>query len=170
MKKTLKRLIAISMVITMSIGCFPFNAQATSALHDDMELVSENIEYLENEITLITTIHEQASHTTGISTRATTYSKTGTKTQTGMNGSMVLYSLSVTGTFTVNPGVSATCTESSYGYTINDSAWALDSASASRSGNKATASGTFKRTLLLITVETVTLNPVLSCDVNGNLS
>ena len=119
----------------------------------------------------VTTIHEQISSGSGVSTKATPYTKTGTRTQTAKNSSNVtLYSFTVKGTYTVNPGVSATCTASSYSHTISNSDWYLDSASASRTGNKAMATGTFKRKILFIVVETQVLSPTLTCDKNGNLS
>ncbi|MDY2983051.1 MAG: hypothetical protein SOT00_06725 [Eubacteriales bacterium] len=63
-----------------------------------------------------------------------------------------------------------TCTASSYTYQIHNSSWSFSSGSASKSGNTATAKGTFARKVLGITVDSKTLTVSLSCDKNGNLS
>lgn len=79
-----------------------------------------------------------------------------------------LWTFYVYGTFTVNPGVSATCTSTSYSTDIAASNWHLDGASTYASGNQAIGDATFIRKLLFITVETRTAHVVLTCDSNGN--
>jgi len=97
-------------------------------------------------------------------------SKSGQKSYTAKNSSgQVQWKFTVKGSFTYT-GSSATCTSSSYTSSISNSEWSLKSASASKSGNKATATGTYIRKLLGITVDTKTVAPSLSCDKNGNLS
>ncbi len=81
-----------------------------------------------------------------------------------------LFSFTVHGTFSVNSGVSASCTKSSYSYSITNKAWELKSASATRSGNKAIANAEFIKKLVFVTVDTFDANIVLACDSNGNLS
>lgn len=80
----------------------------------------------------------------------------------------ILWTFYVFGTFTVNPGVSATCTSTSYSTNIISDSWQLDSASTRSSGNQAIGDATFIRKLLFVTVETRTAHVVLFCDVNGN--
>ena len=75
----------------------------------------------------------------------------------------------VSGTFSYT-GSSATCTASSCDVTIYDSAWYIVSKSASKSGNKATASVTMGYKALGVTVNKVPISMSLSCDANGNLS
>ena len=70
----------------------------------------------------------------------------------------------------MNSGVSASCTKSSYSYSITNKAWELKSASATRSGNKAIANAEFIKKLVFVTVDTFDANIVLACDSNGNLS
>ena len=81
-----------------------------------------------------------------------------------------LFSFTVHGTFSVNSGVSASCTKSSYSYSITNKAWELKSASATRSGNKAIANAEFIKKLVFVTVDTFNANIVLTCDSNGKLS
>ena len=73
------------------------------------------------------------------------------------------------GTFSYT-GSSATCTASSCDVTIYDSAWYIVSKSASKSGNKATASVTMGYKALGVTVNKGPISMSLSCDANGNLS
>ena len=81
-----------------------------------------------------------------------------------------LFSFTIHGTFSINSGVSATCTKSSYTYSISSSAWQLKSASASRSSNKAIGDAEFIKKILLIKVDTLNPHVVLSCSNNGSLS
>lgn len=74
----------------------------------------------------------------------------------------------LTGTFTYT-GSSATCTASSVDVAIYNSAWYVSYKTAGKSGNKATASVTMKKTSDNVT-SSVPVNLSLSCDANGNLS
>ena len=173
MKKMFKKILALSLITIVFVSGFCINSQAETIDNsiEEFVVVKENIELLDNGITITTTITERVLKTTDRNpSKAATYTKTGKATQTAKNGSTTLFSFTVHGTFTVNPGISATCTSSSYSHSITESAWSLDSASASKSGNKASASGTFKKKLLFITVDTMTLNLTLTCNANGVLS
>jgi len=173
-KKTLVVLMAMSIVGAFSITSTAENLKQSIGIADEMVLVGEDIEYLGNGLVLVTTIHQQVepfSNETIYSTNNSTYTKTGSKTQTFRNSlNEVLFSYTVNGTFRVNPGVSASCTSSTASRSINSSAWSLSSSTASRSGNRAMATGVFNRRLLGIVVETRTLNLTLTCNVNGVLS
>lgn len=128
------------------------------------------MEYFEDGSQIITCVYEDISNQ-GISTAATTVSKTGRKTKTGKDSDgETLWSLTVTGTFTVVTGSSATCTASSYSYTVPGSGWSLQSGSATKSGNTATANGNFIKKILGITTQNINVSVTLSCDVNGTLS
>lgn len=76
----------------------------------------------------------------------------------------------LTGTFSINQGVSSTCTAASHTTSIADTAWSVKSATSSKSGNQAIGDGEFIRKLLFVTVETKSCHLVLTCDKNGNLS
>ena len=104
-------------------------------------------------------------------TRATTYTKTGSKYYILRNkNGAELWRFTVHGTFSVNSGVSSTCTGVSHSISITEDAWQNESASTSRSGNQAIGDATFIKKLLFITVETKGCHVVLTCDSNGNLS
>lgn len=81
-----------------------------------------------------------------------------------------LWRFTVHGIFTVNPGVSATCTKDSCDFSISDDSWHNESASSSHSGNQAIGDAVFIRKILLLTVATQTCHVTLTCDSNGNFS
>jgi hypothetical protein len=170
MKILFKRTVAVLMVMAIGVLC-PIVSAAENfkqgvGLASEMVLVSEEVAHLNGGLILVTTIHEQVAPSS-----RSTYTKSGSKTQTVRNSSNVaLFSYTVHGVFTVNPGISATCTSSTASHTIHDSAWSLASSTASRSGNRALATGVFNRRLLGIVVETRTLDLTLTCSVNGVLS
>ena len=98
-----------------------------------------------------------------------TWGVTGSKQYTYYeSNSVAQWKAVLTGTFTYT-GSSASCTESSVGVTIYNSAWYIGNKLASKSGNTAKASVTMKRTNNDVTA-TVPVNLTLTCDVNGYLS
>lgn len=101
------------------------------------------------------------------STTATTYTKSPSKThniKNAANNTLVSYTLYAT--FTYN-GSTSSCTSVSYSTTVYDSTWCFTSATASRSGNKATGSYTAKCPTL---GQTVSNTITITCDANGNIS
>lgn len=76
----------------------------------------------------------------------------------------------LTATFSYVYGVSATCTNADYSYTIYDDSWKFSDGSTSRSGATAYGYGTFKNKFLFITTKTVEIDLSMTCDVYGNLS
>ncbi|MBQ3604285.1 MAG: hypothetical protein IJA02_10615 [Clostridia bacterium] len=154
----MKRLISFVLCLVVFISSLAFNVSANNGA--DL-LLSENGYYVE------TTIIEDKSSIT----RASTYTKSGSKVQTVRDADgNVLFSFTLKGTFTVNSGVSATCTSVSYTYSITDDAWDFDSANTSKSGNTASGTAIFKKKILFITTTEETINLTLQCDKNGNLS
>lgn len=112
---------------------------------------------------VITSVEPNLASATGI------YAKSASKAYNLYNSDgEKLWSFYVHGTFTVNPGVSATCTSTSYSTDIAASNWHLDGASTYASGNQAIGDATFIHKLLFITIETRTARVVLTCDSNGN--
>ena len=102
-------------------------------------------------------------------TRATS-TKTAKKAGSHKNASgTVLWSVTVTGTFTYN-GTTSSCTKSVVSTSVSNFNWKISSSSSSKSGNKATATATAKcfydGSMISTTSKTVTL----TCDKNGNLS
>lgn len=80
------------------------------------------------------------------------------------DATLVSYTLSAE--FTYN-GTTSTCTYVSHSETVYDSTWYFSSATASKSGNKATGSYTAKCPTL---GQTVSNTITITCDANGNIS
>lgn len=173
MKRSLLKL-AAAFCAVMITG-IPFCSVVSAANMDSDYQLSQDertsVEYLDNGLIIITTISESLIYPNSQSSiLSSTYSKSGTKTQVVKNSSNeTLFSFSVTGQFTVDPGISSICTLSSYNYSISDSAWSLYSATASKSGNSAYGSATFRKKLFDVVIDTQTLNIAVSCDTNGNI-
>lgn len=158
----MKRLLAIILTAVILVSLLGITAYAQSP----EVVISETTEYFEDGSSVTTTITQLE---TNYLTRATK-TITGSKTKTVKNGDGdVLYKFKVTGTFTVNEGVSSTCTAVSCSASNLASGWSLDSSSTSKSGNKASATGIFKYTVLFISITQET-TATLSCDKNGVLS
>lgn len=164
MKKLLSMACVIILVISVcSVSCL---AEANVDEKNPSKLVSENTEYYSDGSKIVTQIFE-----VDVVSSKGTITKSGTKTRTGYDSNNnVTCSFTVHGTFTVNTGVSATCTSSTYTYSTNGNGWSLKTASATKSGNSAIGTSTFVRKVLLITVDTLNLNCTLYCNKNGVLS
>lgn len=164
MKKKLFGLLSMLFVLTFSLTPSAVYAGITPP---QIELPITSVSYEYNTdgsyVQIVTTAEITSISATGI------YTRNASKTYNGCNSSGdLLWSFSVYGSFSVNPGVSATCTSTSYSTNIPSSSWQLDSASTYASGNQAIGDATFIRKLLFITVETRTAHVVLTCDSNGN--
>ena len=154
-----KRIIVLLVAVILCLGSIPALADNSSeefqiiAFSDGsyliMELIGDSIEtQLDYNRTSVTK-----------SKAATYYSNSGVKA----------FTLTVTGSF-IYDGTSATCTSSSNSSTIYNNEWSLKTASASHSGNTATATGTFVRKVLGIVVSTKVLTVSLSCSPTGVFS
>ncbi len=97
----------------------------------------------------------------------------------GYNGEMqiredkdgkLIWKYVLTGEYTVVDGVSSVCTNAYYTYTINDSKWSINDPSTSYSDNVAYGYCVFKKKVLFITTNTITVDISLTCDVNGVIS
>lgn len=75
----------------------------------------------------------------------------------------------MTGTFTYT-GLVSTCSYAVVNVEIVDDAWYVVSKTAGHSSNTATADLVMGQKLLGITVNKETIEMILSCDANGNLS
>lgn len=153
MKKISCVLIAILMAFSTSIiACASSDVVTT-------------VEYFEDGSCIETTLIVEK----GISTYTTQY-KDGTKKITYKDeDGIVCWSATLTATFRYT-GSSATCTESTVSYEIYDSAWRMTSATASKSGNIATADVTAKRYTLGIPFKTIDRTITLTCSANGTIS
>lgn len=166
MKKIISIVLAI--VVLFSFCSISINADTPSINNLNERIISETVEYYADGSSAVITI---AEGTAEIGDRATAYTKSGSKTYTARNSSgNVLWKFTVHGTFSVNAGVSATCTNTSYSTSNIASGWSLKSGSSYASSNKAIGDGTFEHKVLFIVTETKSCHVVLTCDVNGNLS
>lgn len=164
----MKWLMSLLCSVLLVLCCVAFAPCANAAENESFEelvLVSENVEYLEDGSSIITTVYEEV-----VTTRSNLYTKTGTKERvyTDADGNIV-WSLTVHGEFRVIEGASVTCTSASCSSTIYNDNWSCTRKSASPSGNQAVANGVFEKTLLGIVISTENVNVTLSCDPYGNL-
>lgn len=167
MKKLITFLLTAIFALTTALPGNILTAQAAAEETLLSETVSETIEYFEDGSYVVVTVTRPSGRTA----RATTYQMSGSKAYIDYNqNGEELWRFTVNGTFTVNEGVSATCTAATYTISITNTAWSNKSASAYASGNQAIGDATFIRKLLGITVETRDCHVVLTCDEYGNLS
>lgn len=153
----MKRLFTLLLTILM-LSC---SVLCTAATETPLSGTKTTIEYLENGDYIKTVITWEESNT-----RA---SKTASKTATFYNNSDVaIWSLTVTGTFTYN-GTTSSCTSCSHSTAIHQAGYALQSASSSKSGNTATATGVAVTTLAFVSME-LPITTKLTCSANGTLS
>lgn len=165
MKKIFSLFLSV-MMLTAVLSANIVTVQASEA-EDNVTgvVISETVEYFEDGSYATITVTEEPT------TARATSSKSGSKYYLMRNSDgEELFRLTVHGTFSVNSGVSATCTAASRTYSISDDAWQVKTTSVSKSGNTATANGTFVRKLLGITIETQSCTVTLTCDKYGNLS
>lgn len=161
---TMKKILAMLCMAVLMVSVPA--AVLAETQEDEGVVVSETTEYQEDGSYIEIVVRELPAVT-----RATT-SKSGSKTYTRKDSDgTVLWTFTEKGTFSVNTGVSATCTAASCSTSIKDSAWTVAEKTSKKSGNKAIGNGTFKKKLLgVITTLTKSCEVVLTCDKNGKLS
>ncbi len=164
MKKILSLILALAFMLCMTLSANGLSADAPIS----EIIVSQTTEYLDDGSVLTVTITEEISDVMLLSD---TYVRSGTKTYTlkDADGNEQWW-FKLRGQYNVTTGVSAVCTVSSYTHSIMETRWSLDSASTSKSGNKAMGEATFKKKTLFIVTETKDISLTLTCDTNGNLS
>lgn len=157
MKKKISAIFTCLLLLT----CFAVNSSVSALTEQETD-----IEYFADGSYIVTTITQES-----FLTRAASNTVKGNKSHTyyNSNGS-IDWVFTVTGTFSVVSGVSATCTAVSHSTDIRASKWKLVSASSWRSGNQAIGNITIKQTMLGITIQTVERTVTLTCDKYGNLS
>lgn len=156
----MKKVVSVLLIVMIM---FSLNVPAFAVENIDNE--NTVIEYLEDGscfITTITVVEENSTYATNTKTFTKTISY---KDEDGI----VCWKATLTATFRYT-GSSATCTDSDVTYTINDSAWKITSATASKSGNTATADITAKRYTLGIPFKTVDRTITMTCSANGTIS
>ncbi|MBQ8496624.1 MAG: hypothetical protein IJ489_04105 [Clostridia bacterium] len=142
---------------------------------NDIELDNKNtteIIYLDNgSYITITLITQDISPLSLESTNSTSFIKTGNKVVTcnDKNGNLE-WEYTLFAEFSVVEGVSATCTSATYTHAIYNNDWSFSNGNATKSGNTAYGTGTFKEKFLFVTIHTANIDISISCDVYGNLS
>ncbi len=158
MKKILTLLLTTTLILSVSVPSF-----ATDLISDDIITSTKtNIEYYDDGTYLVTTIETENNLT-----RAT-ISK-GKVSSLYDNDGTTLWTVKLTATFTYN-GTTATCSSASTSYTIYDDVWKVKSATATKSGNKATGNFTVKKSFLGIPIATKDVTVTLTCSPNGTVS
>jgi hypothetical protein len=166
----MKKLLTLLMTAALLTASFTYaslsaHAAASDSVHET--IISKTTEYFEDGSSITIIVSEESTALT----HASEYSKSGSKHYVFTDkDNNELWRFTVHGTFTVNHGISATCTEDSYDIDISNSAWHNESASTYHSGNQAIGDAVFIEKILFITTFTQDCNVVLSCDSNGNLS
>lgn len=164
--KAFKRIGVSLLVIAMLIGLCPLSCFAAAQSQPQMILVSQTEEFLSDGTRVVISIWEEP-----VIARGAIFNKAGSKTATGYNElNQALYSFTVSGTFTVNTGVNASCINATWSHSIYHSNWSLDSASASAYANKAIGNATFVNSPQPGSVYTAPITVTLTCNEYGELS
>lgn len=140
-------------------------AQAASPVRNS-RIVSDYVETLEDGSYFHVTISEDI--TSSFSRSVQTKSGSRIVTYHGADGTAA-WQFTLNGTFRFAPGVSSSCSSSSYSISIYDSSWENTSASSSASGNQAIGNATFIKKVLFLTIQTENISVSLACDPYGNL-
>lgn len=135
------------------------------------DITNEQIEYFDDGSYMVTTISDTIMNNNyGIALLSTTTTKTKTKRVNFYNGSnKLLWYFQVKGTFTYGNG-SAKCTKSEVSAKSYNTYWKLSNKSASKSGNKATASVTAKLCKGSTVYQTLKKKVTLTCSATGKFS
>ena len=166
MKKLSYRIMGLFVLSAVFLS-LSFSVCAQANIETNETVISKNMQYFDDGSFVIITLTED----TTASAHATTYSKSGSKHYVFYNEEKVeLWRFTVHGTFSINPGISSTCTADSYSVNISDKSWQNESASSYKSGNQSVGDATFIQKYLFITIKVQDCHVTLSCDSNGNLS
>ncbi len=158
MKKFSIVLTIISLILIFSIP--------TNALVINNTDTKTTIEKLENG-DYIETIIESVDKPGILPMGNNTITKTKTKNYRNNSGT-VLWSVSVTGTFSYN-GTTSTCTSCSKKTTSPGSNWSIKSSSVSKSGNSATAKATATYKTATVTKD-YSMSVTIKCSADGKIS
>lgn len=163
-KISMKSVASLMAFIIIFVGLF---STPTCASAKEMDSSSEVIvEYFPNGDYITSTITTQDLDA---STFATTSTRKGTKNYNYKSGGTVLWTVSVSATFTYN-GSTSKCTKSTVSAVSKSSLWTIAKKSASKSGNSATATATAERYAAFVKVESITRSVTLKCSATGVLS
>ena len=162
MKKLMIFCIALLLLVCPLQTTFAVGASENT---EKSRLISETTEFFHDGTYVTVSVYEEENKE-----RATT-TKTGSKVfRAHESDGTVIWTFTVQGTFSVNSGVSSTCTAVSHSHSISANSWSCKTSSSSKSGNTATGTATFVKKILFITTDTKECTVQLTCDKNGNLS
>lgn len=160
-----------SIFMLLLVGCLmvsfvvPAAASENTVNTDELAVSSVNVEYLDDGSYLVTTIRESATP------RGEVYSKRASKSVVLYNDDdEVQWIYTLVGTYTVETGVSAVCTDAYRSYEIFDFDWKETEHSEWYSGNVAYGESVFKKKVLFITTSTQEIHASMACDVYGGIS
>lgn len=166
MKKWCVCILTAALACTGAVSDAGISLRAESMYVVGEEVVSETTEFFEDGSSLTITVTQEA----GVMAYGSVYSQSGAKTYVFRDAkNKEVCRFKVHGTFSVNSGVSATCTDTSYSTSITDTSWELVSASTYASGNQAIGDAIFSQKQNGSTVDTKSCHVVLTCDENGKL-
>lgn len=148
MKKLVTSILTIVLVLTHIFPAFAVEKTTYK------EVISEDLY-------IVYTIEE-------ITTSRAIYQKVGKKSANVKDGSTLLWSVTIHGTFTYD-GNHSTCTKSEVSTTCPASAWRIVSSSATKSGASATARATGQRYNNGVVVQSLTEAVSLVCGSDGTL-
>jgi len=161
-----RKLICVLLVALICLGtAFGVWADDGSSVNN-LELVSETVEYYEDGSTLVISVFVEP-----VRSRSNLYNRLGRKVYEYRDADGdILWTFAVTGEFRVLEGASVTCISASCSTEIFDEAWVCTRKYAETAGSWAIANGEFERSLLGIVIDRDTVQVSLTCDVYGNLS
>ena len=163
MKKSIFTLLLLGCL--MVVFFVPVSAVETTANTEALTVSSVDVEYFEDGSYLVTTIKE------GPTARGEVYSKRGAKeVKLYNNDNELQWIYTLVGTFTVETGVSAVCTDAYHLYEIYDTSWKETEHNEWYSGNVAYGTSVFKRKVLFITTSTQEITAGVTCDAYGVIS
>lgn len=164
----------ICLALPFSVGAATIESESVVTEATGSVLLGESVEYLSDGSSITTQLYEHTDYNqlaNYSALRAASYSKEGLKTITYKDSSgKTLWIYQVIGKFTVNPGVSATCTAVGGTPTIYDSTWSVSSNKPSRSGNTAKGVIVMQKKSAGAVVKEVTKTVTVKCDANGVIS
>lgn len=173
MKKLLITICFLLMALFVSFYK-PVSVSAVAPSNEgEMALLSKEITYYDDGSYIQTQVYSSDNNVATMNTysvNSNVYTKTGVCEVTRYDGNgSITWRYIVTGYYQVNTGISCICYASSYSQYSNSGSWTFSDGASSYSENNAYGQGTFKFKVLFITVQTVTIDVRVSCDVYGNI-
>lgn len=150
----MKKLLSLLLSCLLFFMCFNITAFASES--DESKIYFDDGSYI---VTVITESPSRATNT-----------KSGTKEIKYYDSNDNLeWKVTLTGNFSYT-GSSATCTKATINYNIYNDKWKIPTATASKSGNKATGDVVAKHYTLGIPFKTIERTITLTCSASGTLS